>query len=102
VWCDISGTNINDGQVFGETGSDAVRHFHSKDKDLFEKRQFLLFFAIFWFFSLAIFRPTRQVLFWNPPDKRKPGRPSATWQSSIRKETGQTTQRTCGISQQSH
>jgi len=32
---------------------------------------------------------TRQALFWNPPGSRKPGRPSATWQSSIRKEAAQ-------------
>jgi hypothetical protein len=32
---------------------------------------------------------TRQALFWNPPGKRKPGRPSATFQSSFRKEAAQ-------------
>jgi len=28
----------------------------------------------------------RQALFWNPPSRRKPDRPCATWQSSISKE----------------
>ena len=32
---------------------------------------------------------TRQAVFWNPPGRRNPGRPSTTWQSSIRKEAAQ-------------
>ena len=32
---------------------------------------------------------TRQAMFWSPPGARKPGRPSATWQSSVCKEAAQ-------------
>jgi hypothetical protein len=31
----------------------------------------------------------RQAMSWNPPGKRKPGRPPVTWQSSVRSEAAQ-------------
>ena len=31
----------------------------------------------------------RQAMFWNPPGRRKQGRPATTWQSSIQKEAAQ-------------